>query len=363
MTDFVRTSVDVASVHVVRRYGPVGGMERYVWEVTRALAASGLRVTVVCERCHAERPPGIEVHELGEVAPRPRWLSLLRFSRRVAAWLRERPQSGALIHSHERLGVHHVTTFHGPPFATIRERGWWRRVSLRVAMQLHLERRELFAPTLRAIVPNSPLIRDQLLRYYPDAATRMHAPIAPGVAAGPPRPPRRVPTDGGVIGFIGKEWKRKGLVHAAVVVAEMRRHRPQLQLWVAGPAPEELGDLFAGWGHGVRLLGWIDPASIYPHIDLLLHPARDEPFGMVITEALSTGVPVVISDRCGAASELPIDSGEVLALDARIEQWAAACSRQLDRSTSPPPYRRSWRNLATEYAVLYQQLCQADPSG
>jgi hypothetical protein len=85
---------------------------------SRALAAAGHPVTVLCERLHAPAPPGIAVHELGEVASRPRWLALLRFSRRVERWLREHPQPGALIHSHERLGVHQVTTFHGPPFAT-----------------------------------------------------------------------------------------------------------------------------------------------------------------------------------------------------------------------------------------------------
>ena len=49
-------------LHVVRRYGPVGGMERYVWELTRELQQLGHQVTVVCERCHAEKPAGIEVH-------------------------------------------------------------------------------------------------------------------------------------------------------------------------------------------------------------------------------------------------------------------------------------------------------------
>jgi len=44
-------------------------MERYVWEITRELAALGHQVVVICERCHAEKPPGITVHELGEIAP------------------------------------------------------------------------------------------------------------------------------------------------------------------------------------------------------------------------------------------------------------------------------------------------------
>jgi UDP-glucose:(heptosyl)LPS alpha-1,3-glucosyltransferase len=172
----------LSTLHIVRRYGPVGGMERYVWELTRALADAGHPVVVVCERNYGDAHDSITVHELGVIAQRPRWLSLLRFSRRVRDWLARHPQPGALIHSHERVDLHHITTFHGPPFATIFERGWWRWISLRVAMQLYLERRELCASSVRAIVPNSPLIRDQLRHYYPQAARRFVAPVTPGVA-------------------------------------------------------------------------------------------------------------------------------------------------------------------------------------
>lgn len=79
-------------LHVVRRYGPVGGMERYVWELSLQLRELGYRVTAVCERCHAEKPQGISVIELGEVARRPRWLAALRFDRRMLRWLKTNPQ-------------------------------------------------------------------------------------------------------------------------------------------------------------------------------------------------------------------------------------------------------------------------------
>ena len=36
-------------LHVVRRYGPVGGMERYVWELTHELRKLGHEVEVLCE--------------------------------------------------------------------------------------------------------------------------------------------------------------------------------------------------------------------------------------------------------------------------------------------------------------------------
>ena len=346
----------VASLHVVRRYGPVGGMERYVWELTRALAQAGQPVTVLCERLHAPAPAGVEVHELGEIAPRPRWLSLLRFSRGVERWLRRYPRPGVLVHSHERLGVHHVTTFHGPPFATVFERPWWRRVSLRVWMQLWLERRELLGAGVRAVVPNSPLIGQQLLHYYPQVRERLTDPVPPGVAPGPVRPAKAVPADGGVIGFVGKEFRRKGLEKAAAVVAALRRRRPRAELWVVGPEPAEVESLFAGWHGGYRLLGWSSDAAVYAQMDLLLHPARAEPYGMVIAEAMAAAVPVLISDRCGIAPDVSAAAGSVLPLEAPVEQWVAACERQLGRDAPPPLFERGWPRVAEEQLAIYRRL-------
>lgn len=341
-------------VHAVRRYGPVGGMERYVWELTRALSEAGHRIIVVCEACCSERPPGIEVHELGQVTQRPRWLALIRFSRRVSRWVKGNPESGWLIHSHERLAVHDVTTFHGPPFATIRGRPWWRRVSLRIQMQLYLEKRELCTARVKAVVPNSQWVSTLLRRYYPCAP--LAHPIAPGVTPGPVRPARLVPSEGGVIGFVGREWNRKGLDLAAEIVRELRRLRPHLEFLVIGPDPEEVRHLFADWKGGYHLMGWSNDTGWYANMDLLLHPARAEPYGMAIGEAMAARVPVVISDRCGIAPDVGEDSGEVLGLDRGLSHWITACERQLSRTDSPSPLVRSWQTVAGEYLKVYQSL-------
>lgn len=340
-------------LHVVRRYGPVGGMERYVWEITRELAALGHEVVVICERCHTEKPKNIIVLELGEIAPKPRWLSLLRFGKRVENWLDQHPHSGFVVHSNERLAAHDVTTFHGPPFATVRDKPWWKKISLRIAMQFYLERRELNAA--RFIVPNSIFIQKQLAHYYPEYAQKLTAPIVPGVAAMPPRTWRAAPADGGIIGFVGKEWQRKGLPLAAQIVAQLRRERPNLELWVIGPQPQEVQHLFADWQGGYKLLGWRSDAEHLQQIDVLLHPARAEPYGMVITEAMAAQARVVVSDVCGAMTQVTTDAGAVVPLDAPLGAWVDAMRSQLQQDLAPPLYKHGWREVAQEYEVLYRQ--------
>lgn len=347
-------------LYVVRRYGPVGGMQRYVWELTREMRKLGHEVEVVCEICLAERPPGIAVHELGEIAPRPRWLSLLRFGSRVARWLEQNPHPGFIIHSKERLGVHDVTTFHGPPFATVRDKPFWKRLSLRVVMQFYLERREL--SVARLIIPNSVFIRKQLVHYYPEFAHKLTAPIIPGVNAMPPREWRLVQADSGIIGFAGKEWKRKGLPLAIEIVAQLRRERPNLEFWVVGPSAQEVLHLFKGWKGGYRLLGWRGDLEYLHQIDVLLHPARAEPYGMVIAEAMAAQTSVVVSDVCGAVPQVSSESGAVVPLEAPLEQWVSAVRKQLQRENAPPCYKHSWREVAQEHEPIYRQ-CEPSVSG
>lgn len=345
-------------LHVVRRYGPVGGMERYVWELTRELRDLGHEVEVLCEICLAEKPRDIVIHELGTIAPRPRWLALLRFGRGVASWLEANPHPDWLIHSHERLSSHHVTTFHGPPFATVREKPWWRKVSVRVVMQMYLERREL--TVARCIVPNSNVISKSLAYYYPEMAHKLTEPVVPGVASGRVRDARAVPSDGGVIGFVGKEWQRKGLPFAADVVAALRRSRPNLQFRVVGPSVAEVQHLFSGWQGSYQLLGWSNQ-SHFADFDVLLHPAKAEPYGMVISEAMAARVPVVISDLCGAAAQVTPATGAVLPLSASIETWAAEVEKQLSRREPVPQFERSWREVAKEYEAIYRQILPLSP--
>ncbi len=339
-------------IHIVRRYGPVGGMERYVWETTRELAKVGHQVQVLCETCVAEAPQGITVHELGVMIYRPRWLYYWRFGRRVEKWLRSHPQPGWLIHSHERVGVHHVTTFHGPPFATVRDKPWWKKISLRVTMQLFMERREL--AVAHSIVPNSAIIRQKLAHYYPEYAHKLTQPVVPGVSQGVIRTKHSVPVKGGIIGFVGKEWRRKGLPLAAEIAAQLRRERPQLEMWVIGTNEHEVRHLFSNWQGGYRLLGWRSDTEHFREIDVLLHPAKAEPYGMVISEAMAARVPVVVSDACGAAAQVNPDAGEVLPLDAPVHLWMTAIARQLDRRNAPPEFVRGWNVVAAEYEAIYR---------
>ena len=340
--------------HVVRRYGPVGGMERYVWELTHALSKLGINVTVICEKCFTKPELNIKVIELGEVKPKPRWLAMLRFSRNVRKW---NNSSGKdyLFHSHERTGIHQITTIHGPSIKN-RKKKLLDFLSIRIKAWEWLEKREVLGRQVLRVLPNSELVRADLIKHYPEVATHL-GPIAhPGVTVSNEAPLRNVRSR--TIGFIGKEWKRKGLPQAIKVFEEIYRSDPSARFLVAGADVEEVQSLFTGLPNGsYDLLGWIEPAEFFGKINTLVHPAKDEPFGMVIAEALESGVPVVISDVCGVASHLNEQHGYILPLDSNA--WGECISILLkDTAREVEGLGLTWDSLALETVSLYKTIAK-----
>ena len=92
-----------------------------------------------------------------------------------------------------------------------------------------------------------------------------------------------------------------------------------------------------------------------PHIELA-RPAKAEPCGMVISEAMAAWVPVAVSDACGAAAQVNAEAGEVVKLDMHVQQWVNAVSRQLARTRAPPSFAREWNVVVREFAAIYNNV-------
>ena len=355
---------NLSIVMVVRRFEAKGGMESYVWSLVHALLRQGVPVSVVTETMrpllsHGDSPSVILVDPSRNG---PSWVRLWRFSVAVSMVLSKLP-GAAVIHSHERTAIHHVTTFHGPPFALIHTYPFWRRWSLRVWAYLWMERREVCAANVLAVVPNSANISTKLVQYYPCMGGRLRKPIPPGVEDVPTREFRAVPQEAGVIGFVGKEWRRKGLETALAICAILARQRSKLVFRIYGPVPTEVKHLVAGCGFAVECMGWRDAKPELCELDLLLHPARSEPYGMVISEAMAAQVPVVVSDACGAAADVSALNGVVLPVDSSLEDWVKACESMLSLTEAVPAFVRSWDDVAREYIALYEEVAQQMASG
>ena len=98
-------------------------------------------------------------------------------------------------------------------------------------------------------------------------------------------------------------------------LAEAFRGRSHLFAYrIAGIGPEKdrLVALATHLGIAARVefVGWLEPSRLpefYRSADLLLHPARREPYGVAILEAMASGLAVIGSDTAGAVADRIID--------------------------------------------------------
>lgn len=277
----------------MKRFGPVGGMERYVFKLCEALALQEIQVRIVCERAY-ETLENVEIVELGESRPKPRWVSMLRFSYRVTQYLDKLRQSepGWIVHSHERCARHQVTTFHGPPMAPIKQRKkhWW--VSPRLLTWLWLENRELTRRGVK-VLPNSEVIRSQLAEYYPSAEFGLTAwPAVDG-----PLPHWTEPKSDLV--FAGHEYVRKGLPE---LIHAIEQSKQQWSLSIVGAKQDSAYFNLIKNKPWIHNQPWVEEFNPSEWGRVLVHPAKSEPYGMVVAEARAAGIPAIVSEVTGAAS-------------------------------------------------------------
>lgn len=154
-------------------------------------------------------------------------------------------------------------------------------------------------------------------------------PNFPSLADGPKldRAAFDTPADAPLALALGRLHTAKGLdvlIRAAATVTG-------LYVWIAGEGPERetlqrlTNDL--GLSSRVKFLGWrSDRASLFKTADICVYPSREEPFGNVVVEAWSCGMPLITTASTGPrwlvrngkdALMTPVDDVEALAAGIR----------------------------------------------
>lgn len=106
--------------------------------------------------------------------------------------------------------------------------------------------------------------------------------------------------------FVGSDFRRKGLdrLLAACAKMDVRQGGNQSEIIIVGKGdvPSDLCHACEKNGWSVRAVGpQLDVRSFYATSSVLVHPARSEPGGLVLLEAMSQGLPVIATDVCGYA--------------------------------------------------------------
>ncbi|MFH1144235.1 MAG: glycosyltransferase family 4 protein [Candidatus Eisenbacteria bacterium] len=326
---------------VVRRFDRGGGIARYTTELAERLSRTNT-VTVYAAAWDERPDTGIRfvrvpfvTSTLLQARHRHAWNTLLEVGSftRSAAKVVNRSQHDILhsqgdyahgtdvltAHSCHKAWLHQARLVAGGPIGRLKKS----RANPLHALVLHAERIGITEST--RVVAISERIRSQIVEQYGIPAERI-AVIHHGVDTVRFHPENRrrfgeelrsslgIGSSEIVAIFPAHEFRRKGL---GVLIESLRRLPATLSLLVVGrddPRPYRSRMEQYGLLDRVRFVG--DAPDIerwYAAADLMVFPTAYDAFGLVITEAMASGLPVVTSRDAGAA-ELISDGEDGLLL-------------------------------------------------
>ncbi|MCT9934329.1 glycosyltransferase family 4 protein [Planotetraspora sp. A-T 1434] len=353
-----------------------GGVQAHIRDLAEALIADGHEVSVITPAAD-DAPLPSYVTSAGRAVPVPYNGSVARLAfgflsmNRVRKWIRE--GGFDVLHVHEpavpSLGVLACWVARGPMVATFHA-SYERSRAMSVAapmLQSALEK-------ITARIAVSDAARKTLVEHLGgDAVLIPNGVTVSRYAAATPLPGWG--PDGDVIGFLGRmDEPRKGLPVLLEAFSLLAPERPGLRLLIAGPGdPDDvLGRVPKPYRDRVGLLGMVseaDKVRAYHSVDVFCAPnLGGESFGIVLTEAMSAGAPILASDI--PAFRRVLGDGQAGALFATGD--AAALAKEAARLLDDPARRAKlsdearsavrkydWSTVARDVVRVYETVTHA----
>ncbi|XOD70098.1 MAG: glycosyltransferase family 4 protein [Sodalis sp. (in: enterobacteria)] len=360
---------------------PDGGAERFISRALKALNDSGLELHIITRQWQAAPLADWHVHICN-----PRGNGRIARERNFSVFARQywQKQQFTFVQSHERIaGCDVFRAGDGVHQAWLEQRARiipaFRRCLTSISCYhryvLAAEREMFRSPQLKKIICNSGMVRDEIMHHYDiskdkivliyNAIDPQHfAPDDNGTKRRAVREVLSIPEKACTMIFVGSGFARKGLFQALKAVAATDRY-----LIVVGQ-DKHLGryQAFArslGCLSRVRFIGIRrDVLPFYHAADALILPTLYDPFPNVILEAMSCGLPIITSQRCGGAEFIEQGREGFIcdALDiASLKVFVAEMPTRENNSSMGDAARQrvsvcTYENLSRQLTGLYRQL-------
>ncbi|MES1939152.1 glycosyl transferase group 1 [Salinisphaera sp. T5B8] len=358
---------------IFNRYRSDGGTERITSSVFDALAEDDVEWVVLTRRWGGELPANVKVIECRPFAIGRRW-RLQAFVRALESQLST--LSVDFIQSQVHLPQVDIFRADGGVHAEWldqRRRGaeplsrWWRRFGGYHRDKLRMEQQMYASDQLKAVICNSYMVRDDIRRRFPDCRAKLWV-IENGIDVAyfkrdesaidigrRTRAELGIPEDAPVFLCVGSGFERKGVKTA---IAALAKTDARAHLVVVGRDSRMGAYQRMARAHGVdartHFTGSQDDVRPYFWAaDALVHPALYEAFGIVIAEAMAAGLPVIASERTGAARAMVAGPETGCLLDALdIEGFANAMQQYAERNRAAGERSRiSCEAIAQDYSI------------
>jgi len=358
-----------------------GGAEAYA--VAIALELSATHDVHVFAQEMDNTLDALTYHPIPLFFKRPRWLNQLWFA--LATWWLTR-RGFDIVHSHENTWHGQVQTVHVVPMRckstghlSLIQRlnvGFQYLTSPRIWTYAVLEFFRFQWQAKRFWVAVSKPLQKQLQNMQPALPQGRVLSIAPGIY---PRTSHfnkidKSPQFTGaetskVLLWVGNDAVKKNLDTVLEVLANLDASYRLLVVGKAHPTkPWQDKIIRLGIADRLSYLGVVsDMEQVYVSADILLHPTLEDTFGMVVLEAMSYGLPVVVSQEmyCGIAADLqhefnasilpnPLDVKALTAAVVNLSEPSVYVQHQVAVLAFAEQYL--WADAAKQYDDLFQQL-------
>lgn len=222
----------------------------------------------------------------------------------------------------------------------------------------------------RVHVAGSQLLKNQMLVAYPHLDANIPI-ILPGVGA--PNMalnkaaalvqlglPVNVTVDTPLILFVGNDYARKGLPALLASLALVQGNQDvasRAHLLVVGNAAQIPKFQLMAAEHGIaESVHFVGPQSdmslVYRAASMMVHPTLEDGFAMVVLEAMSYGLPIVVSSQryCGISQFLQHGEGALVLDDPHDE---AAIAAAISRVLGEPALRKTLSDAGLRFAAQY----------
>lgn len=161
-----------------------------------------------------------------------------------------------------------------------------------------------------------------------------------------------------VLGHVGRLAPEKNLEYLSEAVSGCLLNKPHARFLLVGSGPSEktIGQIFSTKGLGDRLitLGQKTGSELvdaYAAMDLFVFSSQSETQGMVLTEAMAAGKPVVALDASGAR-EVVHDglNGKLLPAETPADVFASTLSALIEKEHQLDSFRQAARDTADRFS-------------
>lgn len=379
-------------IHCYPSFNKQGGVERYLWELSQA-QAEFCHVEILTSKTAPLPPKGPKVHRLPAPA-RPEFAKTLFFSLITTPYLiywRWRHPQGIIHTQGANSLVADVITAHSCHKAwfveslqrlSVSSRAFWLKLANPVHWVTVLIETWQYRPTGNTqIIAISQSIEKELRSYYGVAPHRIcvayngvntqeFSPQTNAMNRVALRKSFSLKPNEVALVFVANEFHRKGL-KTLLQSMKLLADEP-VTLLVAGkadPSPFKKAAESLGIGAKVNFIGVCqDVPGLFAASDIFVLPTQYEPFGLVITEAMAAGLPIIASQLAGACELIADGESGILIENPHDPVELAGHVRRLLSSTERQRIGKaglalvqslSWQALAEQTHSLYEKMMGA----